>query len=78
MSVFVDTGVWYASVVPKDPRHADVVAWLLQNNQSLITTDHVIDESLTLLRIRGERTRAIALGRRLFDLNEIRIHTDRE
>jgi predicted nucleic acid-binding protein len=63
MSVFVDTGTWYASVVPGDPRHADVLAWLQKNTISLITTDYIVDETLTLLRSRGERSRAIALGR---------------
>src|SRR5256885_786057 len=75
MSVFIDTGPWYASVVPADPRHARVIAWLRQTEQSLITTDYVIDETLTLLRSRGEHSRAISLGRRLLDLGAIPIHS---
>ncbi|MGA2585145.1 MAG: PIN domain-containing protein [Tepidisphaeraceae bacterium] len=74
MSVFVDTGAWYASVVANDPRHADVVSWHRQNTQPLITTDYVIDEALTLLRSRGERAKAIALGRHLLDLSAVSIH----
>jgi predicted nucleic acid-binding protein len=61
--IFVDTGAWFASVVPTDPMHAKLSAWLQANTQSLITSDYVVDETLTLLRMRGERTRAIALGR---------------
>lgn len=74
MSIFVDTGPWFASVVPGDPRHRDVTAWFRTNNQPLITTDYVIDETLTLLRSRGERSRAIAFGRRLLDLSAVSIH----
>ena len=68
VSVFVDTGGWFASVVPTDPEHRRVVDWLKENSQPLITTDYVVDETLTLLRARGEGTRAITLGRGFFDL----------
>ncbi len=64
----------YTSVVPGDPRHAGVMAFHQRNNQPLITTDYVIDETLTLLRSRGERTRAIALGRQIFDLGTVNVH----
>jgi predicted nucleic acid-binding protein len=74
MSVFIDTGPWYASVVPGDPRHVDVMAWLRRNNHLLVTTDYIIDETLTLLRSRGERSRAISLGRHLLDLSGVTIH----
>jgi len=40
----------------------------------LVTTDYIIDETLTLLRSRGERARAIALGRQLLDLSAVAIH----
>jgi predicted nucleic acid-binding protein len=72
--VFVDTGPWYASVVPDDPQHAAVIAWLRQNSLPLITSDFVIDETLTLLRSRGESNRALALGHRLLDLGGVRVH----
>jgi predicted nucleic acid-binding protein len=74
MSVFVDTGPWYASIVPGDPRHANLMAWHRTNNQPLVTTDYVIDKTLTLLRSRGERLRAVALGRRLLDLSGVAVH----
>ncbi|HET6977888.1 MAG TPA: PIN domain-containing protein [Pyrinomonadaceae bacterium] len=64
--VFVDTGAWYASLVPKDPHHIRAIEWLSVNHSPLITTDYVIDETLTLLRVRGERTRALILGKRFF------------
>jgi len=68
MSIFVDTGAWFASVVPADRNHLKVVAFLQHNPSPLITTDYVIDETLTLLRARGEAMKAIALGRQFFDL----------
>ena len=74
MLTFVDTGVWYASVVPTDPRHADVIRWLRENNPPLLTSDYVVDETLTLLRARGEPARAIALGRSFFDLRAVQVH----
>ena len=74
MSVFVDTGPWYAGVVAGDPRHREVMAWFRGNSLPLLTTDYIIDETLTLLRARGERERAIALGRHLLDLAGVNIH----
>lgn len=74
MDTFVDTGAWYASVVPSDPRHRAVLEWLGQNTRPLVTSDYVIDETLTLLRARGQRNRAIALGRHFYDLAGVAIH----
>ena len=47
--IFVDTGAWFASVMPSDREHQAAVQWLSQNIQPFITTDYVIDETLTLL-----------------------------
>ena len=71
--IFVDTGAWYASLVPNDPDHAAAVQWLATNHSPLLTTDYIIDETLTLLRARGERKRALLVGTRFFrhDLAEI-------
>jgi predicted nucleic acid-binding protein len=64
--IFVDTGAWFASVVPWDANHAAASAWLRQNRQSLFPTDYVLDETLTLLRVRKEHRCAAALGQQLF------------
>ncbi len=67
--VFVDTGAWFAAVVPWDANHAKAEEWFRQNEKPLkplVTTDYVIDETLTLLRARGENQRTIALGTRFF------------
>lgn len=63
--VFVDTGAWFAAFVPNDPDHAAADAWLAQNRELLVTTDYVLDELLTLLKIRGEFERAVLIGEEL-------------
>jgi predicted nucleic acid-binding protein len=65
--VFVDTSAWFAAVVPSDPNHSRAASWLATNSDVLITTDYVVDETLTLLRARGERQRAKLLGEKFFD-----------
>jgi uncharacterized protein len=64
--IFVDTGAWFATFVPNDPDHATADAWLEANIEPLVTTDYVVDELLTLLKIRGEFQRAVRLGASLF------------
>ena len=64
--IFVDTGAWFASIVPTDPDNARAARWLQNNTENLFTTDYVVDETLTLLRARGENHRAIALGKGFF------------
>jgi predicted nucleic acid-binding protein len=63
--IFVDTGAWFAEFVPNDPDHAAADAWFLANSEPLVTTDFVLDELLTLLKIRGEYARALRLGEAL-------------
>lgn len=72
--IFVDTGAWFASVVPTDPDHKAAVTWLAANTFPLLTTDYVVDETLTLLRARGERTRSLRLGNSFFHSDLATIH----
>ncbi len=72
--IFVDTGAWFASLIPTDPDHASATTWLAENSSPLLTTDYVIDETLTLLRARSERTRALLLGARFFRDGLAEIH----
>ena len=72
--IFVDTGAWFASVVPTDPYHQAAAAWLSANTSPLITTDYIIDETLTLLRVRGERRRALLQGKDYFHSELAEIH----
>jgi uncharacterized protein len=64
--IFVDTGAWFASIVPSDADHVAAMRWLNQNSESLLTTDYVVDETLTLLRSRGEMQRSLDLGAAFF------------
>ncbi|MBN3892738.1 MAG: type II toxin-antitoxin system VapC family toxin [Nostoc sp. JL31] len=66
---FVDTSAWFASIVPSDTEHQAASLWVNQNIQPLLTTDYVVDETLTLLRTRGETLRAISLGEAFFSDN---------
>ena len=60
--IFVDTGAWFASMVPSDANHAAAAAWLEQNSEPLLTTDYVFSETITLLVTRGQRPQAEAFG----------------
>lgn len=55
---FVDTSGFYALLVTRDDCHQAAVHLLQQaaaRRQRFITTDYVIDETLTLLKARGHR-----------------------
>lgn len=54
-AVFVDTGGWMACADGADPAHAACTAArdaTLEAGRALITTDFVVDETLTLIRFR--------------------------
>jgi predicted nucleic acid-binding protein len=54
-AVFMDTGGWMACADRADPAHASCRAardGALESGRTLITTDFVIDETLTLIRFR--------------------------
>ena len=51
--IFVDTGVWYSLLVPKDPNHQRTVKWFDSVAQPIVTSDYVVDETLTLLLMRA-------------------------
>ena len=51
--IFVDSGAWIALLDRRDQHHEDAVAIyndLVQQNAQLLTTDYVIDETVTRLR----------------------------
>jgi hypothetical protein len=64
--IFVDTGAWFASAVPADVNHGAARTWLSANSEPLLTTDYVIDETLTLLKSRGHTPTAIEMGEGFF------------
>jgi uncharacterized protein len=66
--IFVDTSAWFAGSVQSDENH-QVAASLFASTdpQLFITSDYVLDESLTLFRARGENMRALELGRQVLE-----------
>lgn len=54
MSVFVDTSVWYAAADSSDVSNARAKT-ILNSDEPLFTTDHVLAETWTLLRYRIHR-----------------------
>lgn len=65
--IFADTGGLFAASVPVAREHAEAKAWLDRNTERLVLTDYIFDELMTLMKARGERDRAYALGRQLLD-----------
>ncbi len=68
--VFVDTSAWYAVAVPADrchPRAAALFRELLEQRATLITSDYVLDETLTRLRYDTTHADAVAFWRGVVD-----------
>ena len=65
--IFVDTSVWYALVDARDPDHDAVVTAVREHRGRLVTSNYVLDETLTLARYRLGWTVAHALGLHLRD-----------
>ena len=70
MSIFVDTGVFYANQVENSPRHADATAALRSllsgSHGRVYTSDYVFDETVTLTQSRtGRGDEARSVGRRI-------------
>ena len=72
--IFVDSGAWFASIIPIDPDYPAACTWLAQNREPLITTDYVVDETLTLLRARGQNSRAISFGTSILSGQLAKLH----
>jgi uncharacterized protein len=64
--ILVDTGIWVASANPHDRLHGTATNLVHNSPDDLVTTDYIVDESLTLLRSRRRPAAAIMLGERLF------------
>jgi hypothetical protein len=65
--LFVDTGAWYAIVDKNDPDHKNAEHFLKNNKIPLLTTNFVLDETITLLRSRLGWSVAKEFGQRLKD-----------
>jgi hypothetical protein len=72
--IFVDTSAWYAFADPSDSHHELAVLCAEEGDQSFLTTDFIVDETLTLLKARGLTHRAVSMGEAFFGGNLTRIH----
>ena len=73
MPVFVDTGAWFAYFVRRDPDHQAALQWMKANRLPLLTTDFVLDELFTLLKLRESHSVAVAAGDTLLHKRVARI-----
>jgi predicted nucleic acid-binding protein len=55
--IFVDTGAWFAVAVRNDRDHEAAMRWLERNREPMLTTDYVMAETATLIRMRDKTTR---------------------
>lgn len=63
--IFVDTGAWFAVAVANDPDHEAAMRWLRRNREPLITTDYILAETATLIRMRDRTARGHRLAVRV-------------
>ena len=63
--VFVDTGFWYAFANANDVNHNRALR-LLDESRRLVTTNYILDETITLTLIRSGYRQALILGELLW------------
>jgi hypothetical protein len=63
--IFVDTGAWFAVAVGNDPDHEAAMRWLRRNREAMVTTDFVLAETATLIRMRDKTARGHRLAVRV-------------
>src|SRR6266567_1882359 len=65
--ILVDTGAWVSVLVQDDIHHPVATAWIGMNKERLLLTDYILDETLTLLRARGQHRHAIEFGHQILE-----------
>ena len=65
--IFVDTSAWFAVFSRRDVNHIAAMSAIRSTQEQFVTTDFVVDETLTLLRARDENRRALAFGHRVIE-----------
>ena len=69
--LFVDTSAWFAFINRKDPDHKAVGKVLHKFQGRLLTSNYIIDETISLCLYRLGHKAAVAVGGVLFDSNEV-------
>ncbi len=64
-SIFIDTSAFYALVDRTDRLHSSAVRFVETNERLLVTSNLVVHETVTLIRMRVGHAAAVAFGRRL-------------
>jgi predicted nucleic acid-binding protein len=72
--ISVDTGAWYAAFVDSHPNHERATRWRRENRERLLTTDYIVDETLTLLRSRHQHAIALKFGHLVFSGHLADVH----
>lgn len=78
MRIFVDTGAWAALAMTNDQHHQQARNLLEQLNEKsaqLVTSDYVLDESFTLIRLRSSHAKAIEVGKSILNSSVVRLIT---
>lgn len=65
--IFVDTSAWVALYLPGDANETAARTFATQCQERLVTTDYVLDEFLTHLKLRGHHLRAIAVAKSILE-----------
>ncbi len=65
--IFVDTSAWYAFIDKNDQDHPAAMNKVKVLDRSLLTSNYVLDEILTLLKTRLGPSIAISFGQKLWD-----------
>ena len=78
--VFLDTGAFLARWLPRDARHREAaVTWERLRGRALYTSNHVLDETFTLLARRATYPFAVARAESIFASSALEIlYTTRE
>jgi Predicted nucleic acid-binding protein, contains PIN domain len=74
--LFVDTSGFYALLIQRDPKHQTAGRMLRRaaaDKRRLVTTDYVLDETATLLKVRGEGRLVEELFDRVFQSTACRV-----
>jgi hypothetical protein len=71
--IFVDSSAWFAIYSLRDANHSVAAATIQSIHEQLVTSDYIIDETLTLLRARGENRLALVFGQRVIQDSWARI-----
>ena len=67
MPIFFDTSAWYALLDKTDSDHASAVEFKDSLNHSIITTNYVADEIITLVKSRLGYMNAVEIGKKLWN-----------